>query len=930
MERREFVKSLEQYYREKGKHPPPQNARLAGKPVSLHLLFERVTKLGGSYVLSNEDRWQDILQAFSLSPPSASLAYGLRKIYKDYLESFEKLQLYGEEPADIEEEKPFNPLDEISEPRRKKDEDGDFQSFRGRRSMSQRPQYTADYSYRSIYRPEPPEWRLINSLRSCLPNEVNFILNTLLLYCSDHHKGKRLRLERCPHLLDILMLHAGCPKREDEQLYARWKENSRLLLVEYWEDKLTCDALKPLLGLNTAQHHDGGFTSGETDREGQRIRHILVIIRNICQDQHDVHFVRRSESVFKFLLRCSFINNDIGLVEQALETISIILQVDKADKSLEPPVWSSDPYASLLIELIGRLVARNDKMVLVRTLEIYTSLLEQTIVDENPLLENHVNQSQLASFLADKIPDISDRIVPFLTLPDCELVIATLEALNALAKSPLGVALLNNDNISLLVDLLSFSSRNCDIAGSRFYGPRLQEITHQPLVVVPRITRRTMPMPPPNQHHYHQQNHHQPQQQRPPHLQPPPHNQLHHVQHQHQHSPQQKPLPPKRPINSISDDQSSTQTHAVHFCKKFLTSRVELTEDTALIPRSGMFLEYQAMARQDGQKSGVSGIPILTIPEFTRLIREMFPTSQLINDAQGRQVYSGIKMRPKPVEGGKKLVIKQNGGANGAVNGTEHPAPPFKVANGRPVNGVSNDEEDSNHSQQSLDSVGGMKPAHLAAKDPIKDEPGNKEQAVKDKPLENGINGKHGDITMEVQVKGDEETADVKTETRGERGDQVTNGTEPETKQLPVTKVVVTSSNPSQPVPPPPPTTSSAAATTSGTASSSGPSAGLRVLLQNAGSFIFDDFTDDREDCLTRSIRIQSALVLLALVQKSVLPVVTPSPRKKTRMDEDEAEDTEKHLAVELLLRHEHRISLIAASRQDASPVLARLLSYLP
>ena len=101
-----------------------------------------------------------------------------------------------------------------------------------------------------------------------------------------------------------------------------------------------------------------------------------------------------------------------------------------------------------------------------------------------------------------------------------------------------------------------------------------------------------------------------------------------------------------------------------------------MTEDTALIPRSGMFLEYQAMAKQDGQKSGVSGIPILTIPEFTRLIREMFPTSQLINDAQGRQVYSGIKMRPKTASDTKKLIIKQNGIANG--NG-EH----FKVANGR-------------------------------------------------------------------------------------------------------------------------------------------------------------------------------------------------------------------------------------------------------
>lgn len=94
-----------------------------------------------------------------------------------------------------------------------------------------------------------------------------------------------------------------------------------------------------------------------------------------------------------------------------------------------------------------------------------------------------------------------------------------------------------------------------------------------------------------------------------------------------------------------------------------------------------MFLEYQAMARQDGQKSGVSGIPILTIPEFTRLIREMFPTSQLINDAQGRQVYSGIKMRPKPISD-KKIIIKQqpNGAAANGVNG-DHST--FKVANGR-------------------------------------------------------------------------------------------------------------------------------------------------------------------------------------------------------------------------------------------------------
>ena len=105
-------------------------------------------------------------------------------------------------------------------------------------------------------------------------------------------------------------------------------------------------------------------------------------------------------------------------MEQALETISILLQVDKTDKNLEPPgkinsilkvnsaswflVWSTDPYASLIIMLIERLSTKSDKMVQIRTLEIYTSLLEQTIVDANPLVEN-VKHTDLAEFLGSKV-----------------------------------------------------------------------------------------------------------------------------------------------------------------------------------------------------------------------------------------------------------------------------------------------------------------------------------------------------------------------------------------------------------------------------------------------------------------------------------------------------------------------------------------------
>lgn len=84
--------------------------------------------------------------------------------------------------------------------------------------------------------------------------------------------------------------------------------------------------------------------------------------------------------------------------------------------------------------------------------------------------------------------------------------------------------------------------------------------------------------------------------------------------------------------------------------------------------------------------------------------------------------------------------------------------------------------------------------------------------------------------------------------------------------------------------------------------------------MQNAGHFLFDDFTDDREDCLTRSVRIQAALVLLSLAENS----------------DKYSESAEKNSVVEMVSRFEERISLIAASRQDASPVLARLLAFIP
>ena len=136
------------------------------------------------------------------------------------------------------------------------------------------------------------------------------------------------------------------------------------------------------------------------------------------------------------------------------------------------------------------------------------------------------------------MPDLTDHILPMLTLPDCELLIASLEALNAVARSPLGDALCQHERISVLVDLLSFSSRNCDFSRLRFYGPRQPETSHPPLIVTPRIPRRVLPASapaPPQTPSSSSQNSSNNQQQ-------PPNQQ----QHQHANSPNRQP--PPRPL----------------------------------------------------------------------------------------------------------------------------------------------------------------------------------------------------------------------------------------------------------------------------------------------------------------------------------------------------------------------------------------------
>ena len=169
-----------------------------------------------------------------------------------------------------------------------------------------------------------------------------------------------------------------------------------------------------------------------------------------------------------------------------------------------------------------------------------------------------------------------------------------------------------------------------------------------------------------------------------------------------------------------------------------------------MISRQGIFLEYTSMAKQQGKIDGVSGVPILNVPEFTRLIRELFPTSQLINDSHNRQVFSGIKVKeaesyyPPESENGKPPSSNPPPRTTPLPNGIRREAngvTPLKE-NGH-TNGVVSYDEDSNHSQQSLDSVGGGKLSHNSVKT-------IKSEKVSDKPAPPPVYGGETENTPEL------------------------------------------------------------------------------------------------------------------------------------------------------------------------------------
>lgn len=89
--------------------------------------------------------------------------------------------------------------------------------------------------------------------------------------------------------------------------------------------------------------------------------------------------------------------------------------------------------------------------------------------------------------------------------------------------------------------------------------------------------------------------------------------------------------------------------------------------------------------------TGVNGIPILDVSGFTRLVREIFPTTQVLNDSHNRQSFVGIHMKKGEIKDEPIIPEKtlSNGHASPTPSSTGISTPSNGVAS-PVVNGVAN------------------------------------------------------------------------------------------------------------------------------------------------------------------------------------------------------------------------------------------------
>uniref|UniRef100_A0A8I5NQ09 AT-rich interaction domain 2 n=1 Tax=Papio anubis TaxID=9555 RepID=A0A8I5NQ09_PAPAN len=388
---------------------------VGGKELDLHGLYTRVTTLGGFAKVSEKNQWGEIVEEFNFPRSCSNAAFALKQYYLRYLEKYEKVHHFGE---DDDEVPPGNPKPQL--PIGAIPSSYNYQQHSVSDYLRQSYGLSMDFNSPNDYN------KLVLSLLSGLPNEVDFAINVCTLLSNESKHV--MQLEKDPKIITLLLANAGV---FDDTLGSfstvfgeEWKEKTDRDFVKFWKDIVDDNEVRDLIS-DRNKSHEG--TSGEwiweslfhpprklgiNDIEGQRVLQIAVILRNLSFEEGNVKLLAANRTCLRFLLLSAH-SHFISLRQLGLDTLGNIA----AELLLDPVDFKT---THLMFHTVTKCLMSRDRFLKMRGMEILGNLCKAE--DNGVLICEYVDQ------------DSYREIICHLTLPDVLLVISTLEVLYMLTE----------------------------------------------------------------------------------------------------------------------------------------------------------------------------------------------------------------------------------------------------------------------------------------------------------------------------------------------------------------------------------------------------------------------------------------------------------------------------------------------------------------
>ncbi|KAM8884252.1 AT-rich interactive domain-containing protein 2 isoform 1-T2 [Synchiropus picturatus] len=434
-----FLDELRQFHQSRGS-PFRKIPIVGGKELDLSALYYRVVSLGGFAKVSDKNLWTELGEEFNFPRSCSNAAFALKQYYLRYLEKYEKVHHFGEDDDEAQQGNPKASLPIGAIPS----------------SYNYQQHVVSDYlrqSYGLSTDLVPPcdYNKLVLSLLSGLPNEVDFAVNVCTLLSNESKHA--MQLDKDPKLVTLLLAHAGV---FDDSLGSfsvvfgmDWKEKTTRDFVGFWREVVTDSEVRELIWDKTGPAQDGTMSAerwsslfhpprnlGISDMEAQRVLQIAVILRNLSFEEANVKLLAANRTCLRFLLLCAHCNL-ISLRQLGLDTLGNVA----AELQLDPVDFRT---THLIFHTITKCLISRDRFLKMRAMEILGNLSK--VEDNSVLICEYVDQESYR------------EVILLLTLPDLMLLMASLEVLYLLAQLgeiPCSKIASVDRSIDLLVRLVS-------------------------------------------------------------------------------------------------------------------------------------------------------------------------------------------------------------------------------------------------------------------------------------------------------------------------------------------------------------------------------------------------------------------------------------------------------------------------------------------